>query len=219
MKHYKLIISGGDRGCSLSNETDHDSMSDYFPGIWAINLKHAVKYAKEYLAEGNTVSVTCYDNPEHYATANKVIKELGLKQELFPEVAALKQPGVTNGKPSTLAALKKFIQPGVKLRAINYGFTPEDYAAVNRCETQQERLAVYATQKRSVIGNRETVVLSAQSNAFTVEKTPGTGNKSWVYYEKASDWTFDNEGATKHDLGRHEPEKGIYIPTYRIEYL
>lgn len=48
MKNFTLIVG---HSFSLSNETNADVMTDYFPGIWGIKTqKSAMKYAKECLA-------------------------------------------------------------------------------------------------------------------------------------------------------------------------
>ena len=80
-KHYFLIVG---HLFSLSNDTDADIMTDYSPGIWAIKTQKAIlRFAKDILARGDTITVTDYDNPKYHRLANKFIKELGLVQPLF----------------------------------------------------------------------------------------------------------------------------------------
>lgn len=185
-KHYSLIISGH---YALSNETDHDIMTDYFPGIWCIkSYKTAIKYAKEYLANGDTVSVTDYDEPRYHALANKAIKELGLNQPLFPEVAPLKQEAVTNGKPANLSQLKKYLKVGQAVRS------------------------QLITSSGELKADRQTFVKAVQSEAVVLDKN---GDNSWLYFNKASDWQFTNEYALQNYLN-HE---GKYVPTIKIIYV
>ena len=55
MKKYSLCHFGGNR-FALTNETDRDVYTDYFPGIWGIETqKRAVQYTKELLADGHKV--------------------------------------------------------------------------------------------------------------------------------------------------------------------
>jgi hypothetical protein len=83
MKHFTLIVG---HGYSLSNDTDSDSMTDYFPGIWGIpTQKRALEYAKKTLEEGHSITVTDYNNKNYHKVANKFIKALGLSQPLFDE--------------------------------------------------------------------------------------------------------------------------------------
>lgn len=185
-KHYSFIVA---HGFSLANETDADPMSDYSPGYWGISSQaRAIKYAKELLAGGNTIKVNTYGDANYAALGNKMIKELGLSQPLFTEPEALKAEAVTNGKPSNLSQLKKYLQVGVKVTS----------KAIFKDGAWQN--------------SRETFVNSVQGNAVTFEKA---GGKSWVYFYKANEWTFDNAGATHHYIER----EGKFIPSIRIEYL
>lgn len=192
-KHYELIVG---HDFSLANETDHDPYTDYSPGIWAIGTqKRTMKYAREILASGNTITVTDYENPAYHALANKFIKELGLSQPLFQEPEAVKASAVTNGKPSNLSQLKKYVTVGMKLRIKS---RPKDGAFTSE---------------------RQALVIHVQGNAITTEKGGIPGSKVWLYWNEASAWTFDNEGATQHYVGRYDEEKGKMIPALRIEYI
>jgi hypothetical protein len=189
-KVHKLIIG---HGYSLSNETDSDIMTDYFPGIWGISsFKNAINYAAKYILEGDTVHVTTYNNPKYAKKGNEAIKILGLKQELFPEPEALTASVVTNDKPANLAQLKKFLKPDMKIKVINY-----------RSEGTAERIAT---------------VLKVLSNNMTLTKAEEKGfwQPSWLEFNKASDWTFDNEGATVHYM---DSQTGEYTPSTRLEYI
>lgn len=190
-KNYKLIVQ---HDFSLANETDADIHSDYSPGIWAISSQSRIlKYAKELLAKGDSIKVSCYDNPEYYALSNKFIKELGLAQELFSEIAAVPASKVTNGKPFNLSQLKKLLQVGIKIRVKS---RPDAHGVL----TQE----------------RETVVTKVQGNAITTEKA---GGASWIYWGNASEWSFDNEGATHWFIGRYDELKGKQTIDMRIDYL
>jgi len=172
-KHYKLIVG---HDFSLSNETDCDIQSDYFPGMWGLKTqKSALKYAKQEIAEGNTISVTDYDNPNYHALANWFIKELGLSQELFKEPEAIISK-VTGTAPRKLSDLKRYLEVGKKIKIANY--------------RNGERV------------ERDSVVLSMQSNAFTVQKGGTQDVKSWVEYGKASEWGFTDTEATKYYINR-----------------
>jgi hypothetical protein len=68
-KHYSLIVG---HDFSLSNDTDSDAQSDYSPGIWAISSQKAtLRFAKEILAEGDTIMVTDYDNPNYHRSEER----------------------------------------------------------------------------------------------------------------------------------------------------
>lgn len=66
----------------------------------------------------------------------------------------------------------------------------------------------------SVRQERDTVVNGSYTNSVTVEKGNAIG-KSWLYFEKASDWSFNNVFATYH----HQDHDGNWIPSIKIEYL
>ena len=191
-KKFTLIISGPG-SFSLSNDTDSDPMTDYSPGIWGIkSQKRAVEYALRYKNEGHDITVTCYDNPEHFALGNKLIHSIGLSQPLFKVVPP--PPATVNAgnlKVGNLSALKRHLVPGMKVMVTRY----LDHS---RSET------------------RETSVISCKGDNLILEKTLGSGIKSYVYFGKATDWTFDRTGATHHYLGRGTEG---YIPTMRIDYL
>lgn len=164
MKQYILIVQ--DR-YSLSNETDSNPMTDYNPGIWSIKTqKSALEFSRRLLAEGNEIKVTCYDNPRYYSLANKFIKTLGLKQELFPEPKEVEKKEITEDVPKNLSQLKKYLVPEKKIiiKRFSDGKTIE----------------------------RQTWVKRVQSNAVVVEKN---GGDSWIEYGKADSWIFDNAGA------------------------
>lgn len=192
MKHHKLIV--GSR-FSLANETDWDPMTDYSPGIWAIeSQKTALMYAKQFLAAGDTITVDCYNDPNYFALSNKFIKELGLKQELFKEVAPQSSAPVTNGKPKNLSQLKKYLTVGKLITISNYR----------------------ANEKNELVEtSRPTSVLAVQTNSIIVEKTLGSGIKSWLDIGKASDWTFTNEYALKSYLSKYAQG---YEPSTKIIY-
>lgn len=182
MKKYTLIVGSH---FSLANETDSDIMIDYNPGIWAIKTqKSALRFAREILAEGNEIRVTDYDNAKYHAVANKMIKELGLNQPLFEEIKAV-EANVTNGKPSTLGALKKYLQVGTKIRIVNV--------------ENPER-------------TRETEVIQVKNESIVTKK--GETGQSHLYFEKAINWTFDNEGATYNSI-----REGKLAPCFKIEYM
>jgi len=185
MRQYTLIISG-DSSFSLVNETDKDVMTDYFPGIWALSTQKSVlKYAKQYIDNGDEVTVSDYDNAKHHVLANKFIKELGINQPLFPEVDMTIKSVVTNGKPATLGALKKFLTVGKKVRIENSQFPDR---------------------------SRDTEVTLNNTTSFATKK--GTG-QSWSYWNKATDWGFDNDGATSYFFDSRE---GKMIPSYKVIY-
>lgn len=176
---------------SLSNETDSDIMTDYFPGIWAVKSQERIlKYAKQKIAEGNTVSVTDYDNPAYHSLANWFIKELGINQPLFTEPETIKQVIVTNGKPSNLSQLKKYLVAGLKTHNVVYN------------------------DKGDIINEKDTCVLAIQSNAVIFEKTLGSGIKSWLELGKASQWSFSNEMATRYFINY----EGKQMPSISIKY-
>lgn len=185
MKTYSLIVQND---YCLSNETDSNIQTDYFPGIWGIKTqKSALKFAKEILAEGDIIKVSCYDNPKYYAIANEFIKALGLNQKLFPEVARPVQGTVTNGKPSNLAQLKKYLTVGKVIHTKNY----------------------YGQE----VKEKDTTVLGVQTNSFIFEKTLGSGIKSWFEIGKANDWIFTNESAQKYEF-----VNGSLRLVYEIKY-
>ena len=187
-KQYHLIVNG--HGFSLSNETDHDVQSDYFPGIWGIKTyKQAIKYARQELDRGNHVKVTVYTAREH-ELANKAIRELGLNQELFIIPAALPESKVTNGKPTNLAQLKKFLTVG-------YKFTVK---------------GKYSIEEKKFLNVRETFVRETHADSVVTDLN---GKKCWLYFGKASEWKFDNDGATMFWMDRD----GKFEPCVRIEYL
>lgn len=172
MTKYSLIVQND---YCLSNETDSNIQSDYFPGIWGIKTqKQALEHAKKILDEGDEITVTCYDNPKYYAIANEFIKELGLNQKLFPEVIRPVQGAVTNGMPSNLSQLKKWLTIGKVIHTRNY----------------------YGQE----VKEKDTTVLGIQTNSFIFEKTLGSGIRSWLDTGKASDWIFTNESAQKYEF-------------------
>lgn len=189
-KHYKLIVG---HDFSISNETDSDPQSDYSPGIWAISSqKNAIKYAKEYLDKGAIVTVTDYNEPRYHALANKMIKELGLKQPLFQEPEAIPASTPTNGNPSTLSALKKHLQQNTRIVITNFhgnGQAPESRETFVR-----------------------SLVCSANSSNVILDKN---GGRSWLEFGKASEWSFDDKGATRYDITR----EGTVEKSTRIEYV
>lgn len=179
MKKYSLIVQ---HNYCLSNDTDSDIQSDYFPGIWGIKTKKsALNFARNILAEGDEITVTCYNNPEYYSVANEFIKELGLKQELFKEVAKPVQGTVTNGMPSNLAQLKKYMTVGKVVHTKNY----------------------YRTEPLE----KDTTILGVQTNSFIFEKELGNGIKSWFEIGKASDWVFTDVSAQKYEFINGELKK------------
>jgi hypothetical protein len=182
MKKHTLIVG---HDFSISNDTDRDVYTDYFPGIWAISSqKQTLEYARKLLTEGNEISVTDYDQPKYHALANKFIKALGLKQPLYPEPKPLQQMLVANGKPASLAQLKRYLIVGRKLRVINYD----------------------SAGKR--IGERDTSVIGTQTGAVIVERN---GGKSWMEYGKAEGLTFDEHGATCHILDNNGYRPSVRI--------
>lgn len=184
IKKYSLIVNG-DFNASLICDAEQDGMTDYFPGIWSIrSQKSAIYFAKQELDRGNEVEVRNYNEPRYYAVSNKLIKALGTNQPLFKEPDLTVPNTVTNGKPNSLASLKKYLKVGTKIR-----------------------IASIELPDRS----RDTEVTSVQTNAITTKKGDG---KSWMYFEKAINWGFDNEGATYYYL-----RDGIMTPSFRVEYL
>ena len=185
VREYSLVINGNNR-FSLSNETDRDVMTDYFPGIWGISSqKSAMMLARQIQADGDVIiRVTVY-NPKHHALANKFIKELNINQLPFEEVAPLPVSNVTNGMPSNLSQLKKYLQVGTKIRIVS-AIRPEN--------------------------TRDTEVIKTQTNAVVTRK--GENGKSWIEFGKASDWVFDNTGATYYEIRRD----GTF-QVFKIEYI
>lgn len=176
MKQYTLVVG---HHFSLANETDSDVMTDYFPGIWGIKTKvSAIKFSKELLAAGHEITITNYNDAKYFALSNELIKELGLKQELFPETEAIPESKVTDGGPRNLSDLKRKLVPGLKVRVTNY------------------------LEDGTVRNERETSVLRIQTNAVVLEKTLGSGTPSWMEYGKASDWVFENGAATDYRITR-----------------
>jgi hypothetical protein len=187
-KNYTLIVGGH---YSLSNDTDADIQSDYSPGIWAIkSQKEIIRYAREILANGDKITVSDYKNARYHSIANKIIKELGIDQPLFKEPEAAPQSVVSNDKPASLAALKKYLVIGRKVHVINY-----DGEGKRRNE-------------------QDTSVMDVQNNSVIFEKTLGVGVKSWLEYGKAEGWTFDDNGATLYFISKD----GKVMPCTRIEY-
>lgn len=188
MKDFTLIIGGS---YSISNDTDADPQSDYSPGIWAISsFAKAIAYAQGYINLGHNVRVTCYDTPNFFAKSNEAIKLLGLSQELYEEIKPLEQKAITADVPKTFAELKRYMVLGRKFRVIN-GLVMEK----EKWET------------------RETEVIKVQTNAIVSKR--GESGKSWIEWDKASNWVLDNQGATYHYLDRD----GKYQPSFRIEYI
>lgn len=185
MKHYTLIV--GSR-FSLANDTDRDSQTDYFPGIWGIETQKSIlRFSKERLAQGDQITVTDYDDPSYHALANSFIKALGLDQPLFTEPEGLKPTAVvTNGKPSSLGALKKYLVPGTKLTVINF-----------RSDGQNVP--------------RETFVKKLQTTSVILDKG---GSNSYLDFGKADQWLFTNEDATVHYMDRD----GKMVPQTKIIY-
>lgn len=169
-KEYTLIVGNT---FSISNDTDSHIQSDYFPGIWAIKTaKAALQYAKEIIQRGDILKVTDYDNPQYHALANKFIKELKLKQPLFKEPNKLQPSRVTNGKPSNLAMLKKYLTVGKRIKVENVEFPDR---------------------------SRETFVKKIQSNSVVLDKN---GGNSWLAFNKSTDWLFTNDYALVHFIDR-----------------
>jgi len=168
MKKHKLIVG---HDFSISNVTDKDSQTDYFPGIWAISSqKEALRFARKILAEGDHITVTDYDDPKYHRVANKFIRALGLKQELFPEAKQSEQTCVTNGKPSNLAQFKKYLTTGRNVKILYYdsmGVLHKTFDA-----------SVIRTQNKHVI-------------------VESKGHEWWMECEKASEWAFDDNGANQ----------------------
>jgi hypothetical protein len=187
-KHYTVIVGSH---YSISNDTDSDPMSDYSPGIWALSsFKSALKYALEYKNNGHTLKVTCYDNPQYMGVANKMITALGLDQPLFKLPPALPASVVTNGKPSNLSQLKKYLTPGLPIVIVNYDGDGK------------------------ILRDRGTTVMAVQTNSIIVEKTLGSGSKSWLDIGKATDWVFTNDCAMKYYLR----DSGYVLSTKIIYY-
>lgn len=181
MKNYTLIVG---HGFSISNETDYDVQSDYFPGIWGIKTqKKTLEYAKRLISEGNVIRVTDYDNPAYHSLANWFIKSLGLDQTLFTEPEAITQARITNGSPSSLSELKRYLSPGKKIRISNY------------------------TAKNE----RETFVKRCQTSSVVVDKL---GSDSWLELGKASEWQFTNEAATHFFIDREGKQSPATTITY-----
>lgn len=172
-KEYTLIVQ--DR-CSLSNETDAHPQSDYSPGIWSIKTqKSTLKFARQILGYGDKITrVTIYENPNYAAKANYLITELGLDFPLFQEPEVIKQEAVTNGKPSTLGALKRYLAEGTKIKICNFD------------------------SEGTVRNERETFVKKVQSNNIVLDKN---GGNSWLEFGKASEWNFTNETANHYWIG------------------
>ena len=186
-KHYSLIVG---HSFSLCNETDADPQSDYSPGIWAIKTqKRAMKYAKELLEAGNTITVTDYKNPSYHALANKFIKELGLDQPLFDLPEMIKQTSVSNGNPANLSQLKKYLSVGTKLN-----------------------IRSFKSDGVTIHGERDTFVKRVQTNSVVLDKN---GGDSWLEFGKADSWNFTDTGATKH----YSDREGKMIPSTEIIYL
>lgn len=181
---------------SLSNDTDSDPQSDYNPGIWAIKTqKRALKYSQDILNDGDEITVETYKNPRNYPLANKFIKALGLKQPLFEELSTLRpiESVPTGDKPQNLSQLKKYLSVGRKIHIKN--------------------------MRNGEWVGRDTVVLRTTTKDVVLEKydlriAEKTGTPSWLYMGNASDWSFDNEGATKWFLDREG-----WAKSSRIEYI
>lgn len=188
-KQYTLIVG---HGFSLANNTDSDPQSDYSPGIWSIKTqKSALYFAKKLLAEGDKIQVTDYDNPAYHSLANMFIKELGLDQPLFAEPQALKSGIVTNGKPTNLSQLKKYLT----LAAI----------------TGEKLIIRHMNLDGTLKAERYTFAKKVQTTSVVFDKA---GGNSWMELGKASDWTFSNESATYHYVDR----EGNVVPSIKIVY-
>ena len=182
MKQHTLIVG---HDFSIANDTDHDPMTDYFPGIWAISSqKQALEFARKILADGDEITVSDYDQPKYHPLANKFIKALGLKQKLYPEPKPLKRNTVTGGKPASLAELKRHLVAGCKIKVIRY-----DDAG-------------------KIASERDTSVTGTQTNAVIVDRD---GGRSWLEYGKAENWTFDENGATNHFISGGEYRPSLRI--------
>lgn len=220
-KHYTVIVGSGARGWSISNDTDWDPMTDYSPGMWACSRKSVMKWAKEYIDEGHTVRVTTYDNPNYAKWGNEAIAELGLTQEPFKMPEAVPESRVTNGRPSNLSQLKKYAQVGVPLRIKNRylpGGTCEAHIQKgylsNSDECKCQKPLDYTNGQWT--NERETEVARVQTNSITTWKYEPGSTESWLEWGKASNWTFDNDGATLHYTDR---DTFAPVPSVRIEYL
>jgi hypothetical protein len=169
MKKHTLIV-GND--FSIANETDRDVYVDYFPGIWAIpTQKETLRFAREILARGDSITVSDYNNPQYHRVANKFIKALGLKQKLFPESAALERKTVTSGKPTNLSELKRYLVVGQKVKIIFY------------------------RSDGSEISRNEATTLRTQGDLMVVDSY---GTNTWWEYRSTDRWTFDNIGTTQY---------------------
>jgi len=187
-KQHTFIVGSGQRGFSVSNDTDTDPMTDYSPGAWGISKKFALEYAKEKIAIGDIVRVSTYDNPNHAATGNAIIAELGIDQPLFPLPETVAPSNVTNDKPATLAQLKRYCAEGVKIHMKNRF----NDVWLRECDTYVKRVG---------------------SNSIVLDSD---GRDSWLEWGKASDWSFDNEGATNTYINN---QTGARVPCLRVEYL
>lgn len=170
-KNWTLIVGSH---YSLSNDTDWNPMTDYSPGIWAVKTqKSIINFAKEILARGDSITVSDYNNPNYHTTANKIIKILGLNQPLFDEIKP-RPVNVTNGKPTSLGALKKYLTVGKKIKIENL---------TNPSLT------------------RDTEILQVKNDSIVTRK--GEIGMSHLYFDKPVNWEFTNESATYGSIRDH----------------
>ena len=183
MKNYSLCIFGPSR-FALSNDTDSDPYTDYNPGIWGItSQKSVLKMAAELIAEGNNVRVMTLSSDHMNNLANDFIKKLGINQPLLEVLPSIPANSVSKvGVPNSLASLRRAMIIGRVIRVINYD------------------------NDGAVIGARNTSVAGGNTSGMTVLK--GDRN-SWIYWGRASDWSFDDNGATLYYRSKK---------TMRIEY-
>jgi hypothetical protein len=99
----------------------------------------------------------------------------------------LKQKTVANGRPSNLAQLKRHLAVGREITVVMFDSNGAE------------------------IKRRDTAVKSQQANSVIVDRD---GGNSWLEFGKADGWTYDDNGATRHFIGRD----GNYYPSIRVEY-
>lgn len=100
----------------------------------------------------------------------------------------MKQPTITKNVPRNLSQFKKFLTPDTKIRVKNINVEGE------------------------VTKERETFIKRTQSNAVITDRD---GRDCWMDFGKASEWLFDNEGATQHVTQKD----GEPTPILRVEYI
>lgn len=188
-KEYNLIVS--DRH-SLSNETDANPIADYSPGIWSIDTdKKTLKWAQNRLDDGNKVTVVCRHD-KYKEKANEFIDKLGLDQDKFA-VPEKPESDVSNDRPKFLSQLKRY-------------FKRVDEITI---EYEKDLLIERNGGKR-----RTAEVIAEKDTSVKLSDESKPRNYTYLYYEKAKNWTFHNDRATLWEVQRDEGWRKVLSVVY-----